>query len=233
MPQVKRCFDPRISFKYAIRDHIARSRSLILVSSTRRRNSRNDHSFSLTKIQHSLFATRCNHPPYKMNAFLFLISMMILSLIQFPVVDAKVRGVRVNTDATDESRQLKKSGGKGKSIYYAPFMPQGEEKVFTVTTPLYESFDSETGEFDGVVGTYFLVVVVYNYDDKDSDGYVPINDAKITLAFDNGSFIISDGIFGSDPAYTDYAISGGIGKYADARGVMAIGIEDGAVAFSF
>jgi hypothetical protein len=35
-----------------------------------------------------------------------------------------------------ESRQLKKSGKK--LIYCAPFMPQGDEKVFTVTTPLYE-----------------------------------------------------------------------------------------------
>jgi hypothetical protein len=49
----------------------------------------------------------------------------------------------------------------------------------------------------------------------------------------NGSLIVTDGVYGTDPTCTDYAISGGIGKYADACGVMAIGIEDGAVAFRF
>ena len=130
--------------------------------------------------------------------------MVILSVTRFPVAIAKVRGVRpliVNLASSKKRR-------KKKSIYYAPFMPQGEEKVFTVTTPLYESFEAETGKFDGVVGTYFLVVVVYIYDDKDSDGYVPINEAKITLAFDNGRFIITDGVYGTDPTCTDYAISG-------------------------
>jgi hypothetical protein len=163
-----------------------------------------------------------------MKVFLFLLAV-ILSVIHLPVTVAKVRGQR----PTKTDRQLKKSGRKEKSSYYAPLMPQGEDKVFTVTTPLYKSYDTETGKLDDVVGTYYLVVVVYNYDDKGSDGYVPINDAKITLTFDTGSFIISDGLYGTDPVFMDYAITGGVGEYSGADGVMAIEVADGVVTFSF
>ena len=86
---------------------------------------------SLSKIHsHSLcwLSTHCT----RWSPF-FFISLVILSVIRFPVAVANVRGVRplmVNLAS------LKKA--EKKLIYYAPFMPQGDEKVFTVTTPLYE-----------------------------------------------------------------------------------------------
>ena len=121
-----------------------------------------------------------------------------------------------------------------KRTVYAPVLRPGQEpgKVITITAPLY---DNE--EVDGdPIGNFYLVAVVYNFDEEGSKGYVPINDNKITLAFDDGSAIIADGIYDTS-AYGGplqaFAIVGGIGQYKNARGELLAANDGTVVTFEF
>jgi hypothetical protein len=51
------------------------------------------------------------------------------------------------------------------------------------------------------------------------------------LTLEVSSFLTE--LYGTDPVFMDYAITGGVGEYSGADGVMSIEVADDVVTFSF
>ena len=164
-----------------------------------------------------------------MKTSLMHVSTAILAMILLPVLP-------VSTQTTETVPEMKRRNLKGmkKRTFYSPVLFPGQEpgKVITVTAPLYGEKSTE----DDPIGNFYLVAVVYNFEEEGEPGYVPVNDNKITLNFEDGSGIVADGVYDTGAIggpLQAFAIIGGVGKYKNARGELLASNDGSWVTFVF